>query len=125
VIKNAWKQCGYAANKAENNKHQLYANAYDGDTYDFLPLVMEIGGCSGKGLAKFIKDVVKIAGQHFNTSEDEPRIHRSQFAYQWKRRIVLAIMKAQAQQMFQLQRRIIRTKLRRSNIPVVCAELHL
>ena len=125
VINNAWKQSGYAANKAETSKHQSYANAYDADTYDFLPLVMELGGCPGKGLAKFIRDVATKAGQHFNTSEQEPRIHRSQFAYKWKCRIVLAFMKTQAQQMLQLQRRIIRTKLRRNNIPIVYDELYL
>ena len=116
VITNAWKQSGYAANKAEASKHQSYANAYDADTYDFLLLVMELGGCPGKGLSKFIRDVATKAGQHFNTSEQEPRLHRSQFAHKWKCRIVLAFMKTQAQQMLQLQRRIIRTKLRRKNL---------
>jgi len=123
VINNAWKQSGYAANKAETSKRLSYSSAYNVDTYDFLPLVMELGGCPGKGLAKFIRDVAKKSGQRFNTSEEEPRIHRSQFAYKWKCRIVLAFMKTQAQ-MLQLQRRIIRTKLRRNNIPIVY-ELYL
>jgi len=61
VINNAWKQSGYAANEAENGKRQSYASAYDGDTNDLLPLVMELGGCHGKGLAKFIKEVAKKA----------------------------------------------------------------
>jgi len=79
----------------------------------------ELGGCPDKGLAKFIRDEAKKAGQLFNISEEEPRIHRSQFAYKWKCRIVLAFMKTQAQQMLQLQRRIVRTKLQRNNIPIV------
>jgi len=106
-------------------KQSGYAHAYDVDTYEFLPMVMELGGCPDKGLAKFIRDFAKKAGQHFNTSEEEPRIHRSQFAYKWKCRIVLAFMKTQAQQMLQLQRRIMRTKLRRNNIPLVYDELYL
>ena len=125
VIGNAWKQSGYAATRAEESKRQSYQNAYNAETFDFLPLVMELGGCPGKGLARFIKDVAKRAGQHFNTPDQEPRIHRSQFAYKWKCRIVLAFMKTQAQQMLQLQRRIIRTKLRRNNIPIVYDELYL
>jgi len=86
---------------------------------------MELGGCPGKALAQIIKDVAKKAGQHFNTSEGEPRIHRSQFRYKWKHRIVLALVKTQAQKMLQLQRRVIRTKPRRKNIPIVYAELYL
>jgi len=50
VIKNSWKQSGYAANTAETSKRQSYSNAYDVVTYDFLPLVMELGGCPGKVL---------------------------------------------------------------------------
>jgi len=58
---------------------------------------MELGGCPGKGLAKFIRDVAKTAGQHSNTSEEKPRIDHSQFAYKWKSRTVFAFMKTQAQ----------------------------
>jgi len=47
VINNAWKQSGYAPNKAGTSKRQSYANAYEVDTYDFLPLVMELGWCPG------------------------------------------------------------------------------
>jgi len=39
---------------------------------------MELGGYPGKGLAEFVKDVAKKAGQQFNTFEDQPRIHGSQ-----------------------------------------------
>eukprot|EP00511_Aplanochytrium_stocchinoi_P012610 CAMPEP_0204877138 /NCGR_PEP_ID=MMETSP1348-20121228/48032_1 /ASSEMBLY_ACC=CAM_ASM_000700 /TAXON_ID=215587 /ORGANISM="Aplanochytrium stocchinoi, Strain GSBS06" /LENGTH=211 /DNA_ID=CAMNT_0052033985 /DNA_START=153 /DNA_END=788 /DNA_ORIENTATION=- len=59
VINNAWKQSGYTANKAENSKNQSYANAYDANSYDLLPLVMDLEGCPGEGLAKFIKHVPK------------------------------------------------------------------
>jgi len=62
------------------------------------------------GLAKLIEDVAKESGQHFKASADEPRTHRSQFAYKRKRRMVLAFMKTQAQQMLQLQRRIIKNE---------------
>mmetsp|Transcript_28451 Transcript_28451/g.34733 ORF Transcript_28451/g.34733 Transcript_28451/m.34733 type:complete len:87 (+) Transcript_28451:476-736(+) len=86
---------------------------------------MELGGCQGKGLKFFIKDVEKKARQYFNTSEDEPRIYRSQLAYNWNCRIVLAFLKPQAQQVLQLQRRIIRTKLRRRDIPIVYDESYL
>jgi len=34
VINNAWKQSGYAANKAETIKRQSYSSAYYVDTYD-------------------------------------------------------------------------------------------
>mmetsp|Transcript_14792 Transcript_14792/g.16842 ORF Transcript_14792/g.16842 Transcript_14792/m.16842 type:complete len:99 (+) Transcript_14792:1390-1686(+) len=95
--------------------HVITGGSHNGRLVDGVVLV----------LAKFIRDVAKKAGQHFNTSEEEPRIHRSQFAYKWKCRIVLAFMKTQAQQMLQLQRRIIRTKLRRNNIPIVYDELFL
>jgi len=93
------------ANKSKNSKRQSYANADDTDTDDFLPPVIELGGYPGKRLPKLIKDVAKNSGQHFNTSEDDLRIHRSQFEYKQKRRIFLAFMKTQAQQMLQLQRR--------------------
>ena len=125
VIGNTWKQSRYAESHPEETKRGPYVNQHDADTYDFLPLAMELGGCPSRGLAKFIKDVAKKAGQHFNTSDGEPRMHRSQFAFKWKCRIVLALMKTQAQHMLQLQRRIIRRKLRQNNIPVVYDELYL
>jgi len=110
------KQSGNAAIKAKNSKHQSHATAYDADAYDF---------CRAKDLQKSSKMFRKKAGKPFNKSEGKPRIHRSQFAYKWKRRVVLAFKKTQAQQMLQLRRRIIRTKLQRSSIPVEYDELYL
>jgi len=47
LINNAWKQSGYAAHKAETSKHQSCANADDVFTNDFLPRVLQLGGCPG------------------------------------------------------------------------------
>mmetsp|Transcript_14899 Transcript_14899/g.19235 ORF Transcript_14899/g.19235 Transcript_14899/m.19235 type:complete len:119 (+) Transcript_14899:535-891(+) len=112
--------------KGENSKRRSYANAYDADTYDILPLVMKPEGCSGERTCKIHQRCCeKKIGQHFNTSEDEPRIHLSQFAHKRTCSIVLAFLKTQAQHVLQLQRRIIRTNLRRYNIPIVYDALRL
>jgi len=47
--------------------------------FNFLASLFSLGGFPSEGLEKFIKDVAKEVAQHLITSEEEPRIHRSQF----------------------------------------------
>ena len=86
---------------------------------------MELDGSPGKVFAKFTKQVANKASYHYNEFDEEPRIYRSQFAHKWKCRIVLAFMKTQAQVMLNLQRQIIRNKVKRNNIPIVYDEMYL
>jgi len=59
----------------------------------------------------------KLVRKMQDNIEDEPHMHRSQFAHKWKRRFVLAFMKTQAQQMLQLSNESLKQNSEETIIP--------
>jgi len=68
----------------------------------FAQIAMEIGGRPSSEFVKFMKLVASQAGVNLNCDGDEPRMHRSQFAFKWRCRIVLAFKKTLVQEMFRV-----------------------
>jgi len=116
VIHRSWKSQGFAVQKAIQDKKVRYADAYDSSEYNFAPIAMEIGGRPSSEFVQFMKLVASQAGVNLNCDGDEPRMHRSQFAFKWRCRIVLAFKKTLVQEMLQVQQKMIKRSIPRNNI---------
>mmetsp|Transcript_17724 Transcript_17724/g.21844 ORF Transcript_17724/g.21844 Transcript_17724/m.21844 type:complete len:88 (-) Transcript_17724:108-371(-) len=73
----------------QREEHELtsYANGYREHAYELLPLVIELGGCPGRGFANFNKRVTDKDGAQSSSLHRRMSNIRSQFEFKWKCRI--------------------------------------